>query len=149
MKSITALELQENSWFDLGSLISNGNLIRLQLLDGSSRELVDPKLGRDFLAGTLEDGKTFGVFRKSILRSVEFVNEQERSSKNTEYTRRAIGELLAGRQFPALARIRYLEPQASGQQVRLIGVSRGFLMTDFYGSPAIPIAALGSLELQL
>lgn len=149
MKSITALELQENSWFDLGSLISNGNLIRLQLLDGSSRELVDPKLGRDFLAGTLEDGKTFGVFRKSILRSVEFVNEQERSSKNTEYTRRAIGELLAGRQFPALARIRYLEPQASGQQVRLIGVSRGFLMTDFYGSPAIPIAALGSLELEL
>lgn len=149
MNSITAMELQKSSQIDLGSLTSKCNLIRLRLLDGSSRELVNPKLGRDFLAGTMEDGQALGVFRKSILRSVEFANEMDLSSHLLELTRRAIGELLAGKQFPALARIRYLESQAAEQKVHLLGVIRGFVVTDFYTNPAIPIAALGSLELEL
>ena len=149
MNSITTLELQENPQAYLTSLFSNCNLVKLQLLDGTTRELAYPKLGRDLLAGTLEDGKAFGVFRKSTLRSVEFANQPELSSDRLEYTRRAIGELLSAKQFPALARIAYLESQASKQRVQLLGVTKGFLITNYFGNPAVPIAALGSIELEL
>jgi hypothetical protein len=147
MKSITAMELQETSFPDLGSKIANCNLVRLQLLNGSSREFTNPQLGRDFLAGTLEDGKSLGVFRRSILRSVEFAFEPELASQSLQYTRRAIGELLASQQFPSLAKVGYLETEAPVQKIRLIGVARGFLFTDYYLNPAIPIAALGQIEL--
>ena len=149
MNSITAMELQENSSTDLRSVINNCNLVRLQLLDGGCRELAAPTLGRDFLAGRLEDEKTWGVFRRSILRSVEFETQIGLETKPMEYTRKAIGELLASGQFPALARVGYLEPRSQPQQLRLIGIARGFLFTDYLQNPAIPIAALGSIELRL
>ena len=149
MNSITAMELQENSFRDLRSLINNCNLVRLQLLDGSSRELTSPTLGREFLAGDLEDEKTLGVFRRSLLRSVRFETQIGLTTRALEYTRKAIGELLANGQFPTLAQVSYLEPRTKPQQLRLIGISRGFLFTDFLQNPAIPIAALGSIELKL
>ena len=149
MNSITAMELQENSSTALRSVITNCNLVRLQFLDGSCRELASPTLGRDFLAGNLEDEKTLGVFRRSILRSVEFETHTGLPSRALEYSRKAIGELLASGQFPALARVGYLEPGAQPQQLRLIGVNRGFLFTDYLQNPAIPIAALGSIELRV
>jgi hypothetical protein len=149
MNSITAMELQENPCTDLRSVITNCNMVRLQLLDGSCRELASPTLGRDFLAGGLEDKKTLGVFRRSILRSVEFETQTGVTTRALQYTRRAIGELLASGQFPTLARVSYLEPKAQPQQLRLIGVARGFLFTDYLQNPAIPIAALGSIELKV
>ena len=147
MYSITTMELQENAFRDLHSLITNCNLVRLQLLDGSSRELSAPTLGRDFLAGNLEDEKTLGVFRRSILRSVQFETHIGVSTRTLAYTRKAIGELLASRKFPAVAQVSYLEPRSKLQPLRLIGISRGFVFTDFLQNPAIPIAALGSIEL--
>ena len=149
MNSITTMELQEKAFRDLRSQITNCNLVRLQLLDGSSRELTSPTLGRDFLAGKLEDEKTLGVFRRSILRSVRFETQIGVESKALEYTRKAIGELLVHGQFPALAQVSYLEPKTQHQKLRLIGISRGFLFTDYLQNPAIPIAALGSIELKL
>jgi hypothetical protein len=149
MDSMTAMELQENSFRDLRSLITNCNLVRLQLLDGSSRELTAPTLGRDFLAGNLEDEKTLGVFRRSILRSVRFETQTGVTTRALEYTRKAIGELLVSRQYPALVHVSYLEPRTDHQQLRIVGISRGFLFTDFLQNPAIPIAALGSIELRL
>ena len=149
MDSMTAMELQENSFIDLRTLITNCNLIRLQLLDGSSRELTAPTLGRDFLAGNLEDEKTLGVFRRSILRSVQFETQNSVATGALEYTRKAIGEILVSRQFPALAQVSYLEPRVHLQQLRIVGISRGFLFTDFLQNPAIPIAALGSIELRV
>jgi len=149
MNSITTMELQENSFRDLRSLINNCNLVRLQLLDGSSRELTSPTLGREFLAGDLEDEKTLGVFRRSILRSVQFETQIGSTTRALDYTRKAIGELLANGQFPTLAQVSYLEPRTKPQQLRLIGISRGFLFTDYLQNPAIPIAALGSVELRV
>lgn len=149
MNSITAVELQKNSFRDLRSLITNCNVVRLQLLDGSSRELSTPTLGRDFLAGNLEDEKTLGVFRRSILRSVQFETQVGVVTRTLEYTRKAIGELLASRQFPSLALVSYLEPRTKPQQLRIIGISRGFLFTDYLQNPAIPIAALASIELRV
>ena len=143
------MELQENSFIDLRTLITNCNLIRLQLLDGSSRELTAPTLGRDFLAGNLEDQKTLGVFRRSILRSVQFETHHNVATRALEYSRKTIGELLVSRQFPALAQVSYLEPRDHPQQLRIVGISRGFLFTDFLQNPAIPISALGSIELRV
>lgn len=149
MDSMTAMELQGNSFRDLLTLITSCNLVRLQLLDGSSRELTAPTLGRDFLAGNLEDEKTLGVFRRSILRSVRFETQTGVTTRALEYTRKAIGELLVSRQYPALVHVSYLEPRNDHQQLRIVGISRGFLFTDFLQNPAIPIAALGSIELRL
>lgn len=147
MKSITPMELQEISFSNLSTRIAGCNLVKLQLLNGVCRELSSPKLGRDFLAGELEDGKSFGVFRRSTLRSVEFLDKPELSSHPLQYTRGAIGELLARQRFPTQAKVCYLEPQSPEQSIRLIGVARGFLFTDYYQNPAIPIASLGSIEL--
>jgi hypothetical protein len=147
MKSITTLELQESSFSHLSTKVADCNLVKLQLLNGTCRELSNPKLGRDFLAGELEDGRSFGVFRRSILRSVEFVLQPESCFQRMQYTRGAIGELLARQIFPARAKLGYLEPEPALQSLGLIGVARGFLFTDYYQNPAIPIAALGSIEL--
>ena len=147
MKSITAMELQESSFSYLGSKIANSNLLRLQLLNGSCRELTNPKLGREFLAGTLEDGKSLGVFRRSILRSVEFVLDPELSSLTISYTRGAIGELLSRQHFPTQAKLGYLEPEWIVQKIRLVGVAKGFLFTEYFQNPAVPIASLGLIEL--
>ena len=147
MKSITAMELQESSFSYLGSKIANSNLLRLQLLNGSCRELTNPKLGREFLAGTLEDGKALGVFRRSILRSVEFVLDPELGSQAIAYTRGAIGELLSRQNFPTQAKLGYLEPEWTVQKIRLVGVAKGFLFTEYFQNPAVPIASLGLIEL--
>lgn len=146
MNSITAMELQENP---LKDVISFCNSVRLQLLDGSNRELTAPTLGRDFLAGNLEDEKTLGVFRRSNLRSVQFETRIGLGPRALEYTRKAIGEFLASATFPASAQVSYRELGSQTQNLRLIGVTRGFLFTDCLQSPAIPIAALGSIELKL
>ena len=149
MNSMTTMELQKNANYYLGSLIRDCNLVRLQLLDGSCRTISNPKLGREFLAGQLEDGKALGLFRKSILRSAEFVLDSSLETSRMEYTRKAIGELLSATTFPTLARVRYLEPQANFQLVRFLGTARGFIFTDSQANPAIPIAGLGSLEIEL
>ena len=149
MNSITTMELQEKAFIDLRSQITNCNLVRLQLLDGSHRELTTPTLGRDFLAGRLEDEKTLGVFRRSILRSAQFESQIGLTTRALEYTPKAIGELLSHGQFPTLAQVSYLEPKTQLQKLRLIGISRGFLFTDYLQNPAIPVAALGSIELKL
>ena len=147
MKSITAMELQELPISFLGSKIARCNLVKLQLLNGSCRELANPKLGRDFVAGKLEDGKSLGVFRRSILRSVEFALVSEQGAQVLEYTRRAIGELLTSQLFPTQAKLGYLDQDSPLQKIGLVGVARGFLFTEYYQNPAIPIASLGSIEL--
>lgn len=147
MKSITAMELQESSSSYLGSRTANCNLLRVQLLSGSCRELTNPILGRDFLAGTLEDAQSLGIFKRSILRSVEFIFQPELGSESMQFSRKAIGELLTKQNFPTIAKLSYLEPDRPVQNVPLIGISRGFLFTEYYQNPAIPIASLGSIEM--
>jgi hypothetical protein len=147
VNSITSLELQENPQTDFASVLASCNLLRLHLMDGSSRELTGPKLGREFVSGNLEDGYTLGFFRKESLRAVEFTNAQNQNFGPLSFTRRAIGELLALQPFPALARYSYLGKDAAMQQSRVLGVARGFLLTDSVGNLAIPLAALSVLEL--
>ena len=147
MKSITAMELQESSSLDLGSRVSSCNLVRLQLLSGSCRELTNPKLGREFLAGTFEDGTSLGVFRRGILRSVEFAIDPSLGSELLQFTRRTIGELLASQKFPTEARLGFIDNGQAVQRIRLVGVARGFLFTDYHQNPAIPIASLRMIEL--
>lgn len=147
MRSITTVELQQKSYSFLSLQIANCNLLRLQLLDGNCRELTNPELGRDFVAGTLEDNRSLGIFRQSVLRSMQFASQPDLVSDAIKFTRLGIGELLTNRSFPAQAKIYYLESGKAVQRVGLIGVSRGFLFTDYYQNPAVPIAALGVIEI--
>jgi hypothetical protein len=71
----------------------------------------------------------------------------EQRAQALEYTRRAIGELLTSQLFPTQAKLGYLEHDSPLQKIGLVGVARGFLFTEYYQNPAIPIASLGSIEL--
>ena len=143
--ALTALPASSNS--DLHFLISNSNLLRVQLRDGRFRDLVEPKIGRDFLAGTLEDHQTLGVFRKSLIRNVEFVSTKDLESGVLEYTRKTIGELLTNIRFPTLGRFDYLDHFGGSEQVSVVGVAKDFLFIDTYRNQAIPISSLAAIEL--
>ena len=143
--ALTALSASSNS--DLHFLISNSNLLRVQLRDGSFRDLVEPKIGRDFLAGILEDHQTLGVFRKNLIRNVEFVSTKDLESGVLEYTRKTIGELLTNIRFPTLGRLEYLDPFGSSEQITVLGVAKDFLLIDTYRNQAIPISSLAVIEL--
>ena len=143
--ALTALPASSNS--DLHWLMSNSNLLRVQLRDGSFRDLVEPKIGRDFLAGILEDHQTLGVFRKSLIRNVEFVSTKDLESGVLEYTRKTIGELLTNIRFPTLGRLEYIDPFRSSEQVCVVGVAKDFLFIDTYRNRAIPISSLAAIEL--
>lgn len=144
--ALTALPASSNS--DLHWLMANSNLLRVQLRDGSFRDLVEPRIGRDFLAGILEDHQTLGVFRKSLIRNVEFVSTKDLESGVLEYTRKTIGELLTNIRFPTLGRLAYLDLFGSSEQITVLGVAKDFLFTDTYRNQAIPIASLAAIELR-
>lgn len=124
------------------------NTLRLQLADGSRREITHPSLGRDFVSGRLEDAKSQGFFRRSNLSSVEFLFDESIALPELLFTRKTIGEQLLEIQFPAEVRICYREPSIRPQKVISVGLFRGFLVTDFHHNPAIPLSALSTLEIK-
>lgn len=149
MRTTNNLELQENSGSSSALVlrIKDSNCTRLQLLDGNYRELVNVRIGREFVSGLLEDERTIGYFRKSHLRSIEFVTLAISDLQPVINTRASMGEDMAKHSFPALVRIRYAEAGPEYQSVQALGVARGFLVTDYYLNPVIPLAAIAALEI--
>jgi hypothetical protein len=150
MKSTTNLELQKYSGYGsrLRFLPSTINTVRVQLPDGSTRELHSPVFGRDFISGVLEDSRTRGYFRKSSIRSVEFLTDDQIDLPELSFTRKAIGEQLLELQLPAQFRISYRDGNTRSQKVRVVGLYREFLVSDFYLNPSIPLAALSLIEVE-
>jgi hypothetical protein len=150
MKPRTNLELHKYSGYASGLyfLPSAINYLRVQLQDGSTREITHPKLSRDFVSGILEDSKTKGYFRRSCIRSMEFLNDQNDDLPKLCFTRKALGEQLMEIQFPGRFRVSYREGPATFQKVLVVGIFRGFLVTDSELNTAIPIAALGAIEIE-
>ena len=148
MESIAALELQERLG-KAGQLLFQvrSNLLRVQLANGATRELTEPVLGRDVVAGILEDGITKGFFRYSQVRSIEFMQDLDLVSDCLATTRRTMGELLAKELFPRTLAFAYQADGGNPQRATVTGVYRGLIFTDFANSPAIPIAALALVEL--
>jgi hypothetical protein len=150
MKSITSMELHKYSsyssplYFPAGSI----NALRLQLPDGSSREITHPKLSREFVSGRLEDSKSQGFFRRSHIRSVEFLSDELSKLPELVYTRKTVGEQLLEIQFPIQLKVCYRELANRPQTLIAVGLFRGFLVTDLYQNPAIPLAALSAIEVQ-
>jgi hypothetical protein len=150
MKSITSVELHKISSYSsaLYFLPSAITTLRLQLPDGSSRELTHPRLSRDFVSGRLEDAKSQGYFRRSSLSGVEFHFDELNDLPELSFTRKSVGEQLLEHQFPSSLRICYRESQLQPQKVRAIGIYRGFIVTDSSRNLAIPLSALSSIELE-
>ncbi len=148
MESIAELELQERlgKATQLQSQVRS-NLVRVQLANGATRELTSPVLGRDFVAGMLEDAITKGFFRYGQIRSIEFMQDLDSLSAYLLTTRRTMGELLAKELFPRTIAFAYQADGGKLQRAMATGVYRGLMFTDFINSPAIPIAALALVEL--
>jgi hypothetical protein len=150
MKPITMMELHKYSSYSSPLYFSADsiNTLRLQLPDGCRREITHPKLSRDFVSGLLEDSVSQGFFRRSNLTSVEFHNNDSGQLPPLVFTRKTVGEQLLEIEFPALLRVGYREAAAPSQKVNAIGLFRGFLVTDYYLNPSIPLAALSVIEQQ-
>jgi hypothetical protein len=150
MKPITKMELHKYSSYSSQLYFSADsiNTLRLQLPDGSHREITHPKLSRDFVSGVLEDSVSQGFFRKSQLTSVEFYKDESQDLPQLVFTRKTVGEQLLDIEFPSLLRLGYREAVVPSQKVTAIGLFRGFLVTDYYLNPSIPLAALGVIEQQ-
>ncbi len=148
MKLITNLELQNRSGYssEFDLMFRTANTLRVELLDGTKREVVSPKLGRDYISGALEDEKTFGVFLKRSCKSIEFGFVADPGLKELVFTRNTVGETLTQLEYPAQMRVQYLDDRSRFQNIRTLGIYRGFLVTDYYLNPAIPLAALGAIE---
>ena len=150
MKPITSMELHKYSSYSspLYFLAESITTLRLQLPDGSSREITHPKLSRDFVSGRLEDSKSWGFFRRSHITTVEFLSDELGDLPELTYTRKTVGEQLLEIEFPVQLRVCYRQVVNRPQKVVAVGLFRGFLVTDFYNNPSIPLAALSSIEVE-
>jgi hypothetical protein len=148
MKPITSMELHKYSSYssELYFSADSINTLRLQLSDGSSRQIINPKLSRDFVSGTLDDSKSQGFFRRSHLTGVEFLQDGSQDLPPLVFTRKTIGEQLLEVKFPVPLRVCYREAVATSRKVNAVGVFRSFLVTDLYPNLSIPLAALSFIE---
>lgn len=150
MKTITSMELHKYSSYSsaLYFLARSITTLRLQLPDGSCREITHPELSRDFVSGRLEDSMSRGFFRRSHITTVEFLSDELSDLPELVYTRKTVGEQLLEIEFPAQLRVCYRQEADRPQKVIAVGLFRGFLVTDFPHNPAIPLAALSSIEVE-
>ena len=150
MKPITSMELHKYSSYSspLYFLARSITTLRLQLPNGSSREITHPKLSREFVSGRLEDSRSRGFFRRSQITSVEFLSDELSDLPELVYTRKTVGEQLLEIEFPAQLRVCYRQLADRPQKVIAVGLFRGFLVTDFHHNLAIPLAALSSIDVE-
>lgn len=122
------------------------NQMGLVTAAGTHRELTNPIIGRDFVAGLLEDRKTTGYFRKSTLRQIELLPPND-SSVALCFSRKTLAEQLQLISYPRLATLTYRESKSTSGNFFILGVARGFMISDQIYNPAIPIAALSQVEI--
>jgi hypothetical protein len=150
MKSTTNLELHKYSGYASGLyfLPSEINTLRVQFSDGSTREITHPKLSRDFVSGVMEDSMTMGFFRKSYIRGIEFLFDNQSHLPELSFTRKALGEQLLDVQMPSRFRVSYREGDKANQAIEVVGIYRGFLITDSLLNRAVPLTALKAIEVE-
>ena len=121
--------------------------IQVELTNMPSRQLSHVLLGRSFVFGLLEDNLSWCLIRNSFICSISFSISQSHPSPQVGWTRKTAGELLASFDVPASAYLQFREKPETTLQLVVSGVSRGFLATDSYHHPHIPLAAISYLEL--
>ena len=121
--------------------------IQLELANMPIRQLSHVLLGRSFVFGCLEDNLSWCLIRNSFVRSISFSINQSSSNPQVSWTRKTAGELLASLDLPASAYLQFREQPETTVQLVVSGVSRGFIATDSYRHPHIPLAAISYLEL--
>jgi len=149
MRAIRQVELHKSSTTSasLEPLGPQGNLLRLVDSTGLVREITNPKIGSDFILGTLEDDKTTLLIRKNYLRSVSFAMSLHDFDRALSFSPETMGEQLRQCVYPLLASICYLDQRSQALSCQILGYTRSFLSTDSTSNPLIPIAAIGYLEI--
>jgi hypothetical protein len=122
--------------------------IQIELTNMPSRQLSNVLLGRTFVFGLVEDNSSWCLVRTSFVRSISFLTSQSLSSSKVSWSRKTAGELLASLDLPASAYLQFREKPETTQQLVVEGVSRGFIATDSYRHPHIPLAAMSYLEIE-
>lgn len=150
MNTTNNLELHKYSSYSSGLYFSPWtiNTLRIELPKTSIREITHPRLSRYFVSGILEDQKTKVYLRTSCIVRVEFLHDEEINFPELSFTRKTIGEQLVEVGFPAELKVQYRNSKGSVQRVRVLGLFRGFLVTDSQLSTAIPLAALSIIEIE-
>jgi hypothetical protein len=149
MRAIRQVKLHKSSTTpaSLEPLGPEGNLLRLVDSTGLVREITNPKIGSDFILGTLEDNKTLLLIRKNYLRSVSFAFSPEDFNRAVSLSPETMGEQLRQLSYPLLANLYYLDQKSGRLACQLLGYARSFLSTDSASNQLVPIAAIGYLEI--
>lgn len=119
------------------------------LIDGSVRELTNLRLGRNFVAATLEDGVSKVFVANQALLWLRGSNQFETQAPGLPRTNKSATELISMETLPATGKFWYLQDPVTSYTRTIFYSSRGLLVTDVSGESLILIAALGLLELSL
>jgi len=111
---------------------------------GASFSLDHPMLGRDFVAGYLNDGTFFQLIRKEAVSEIQLSNSSLREALT--WTRLSAAELIAKSPLPAEAYI-HLIKDLKPRKVFIEAVDRGFLIVRSTTRLAIPVATIAEIIL--
>lgn len=121
------------------------NLLRVQPLSQPELELTKPLFGRDFVAGYSEGSSHWSLLKRDAIQSLEFCSRSDAPEVKMVWSRRAIGETLAGFDFPAECSISFYDSKIGNLRIFVEGVFRGFLITNQQRPLAIPISSISSI----
>ena len=121
--------------------------IQVELVELPIRELSRVRLGRTFIFGLLEDNSSWCLIRMSSVRSLVFLENPSESEPQVCWSRKTPGELLSSLELPASGKIQFRDQSSPMRQIDVLGVSRGFIVSDSHRKPHIPLAAISYLEL--
>lgn len=146
-QSIAKLHSSSASPSTFQQQLSLANMVRIQLINHIERDLVLPVIGNDFVFGILEDNFSKGLIRNQALVGLRFFSSGE--SATISWSKGTFAQQLASQDFPFDAQMSYLAKPGEAQAVRVLGSARGFLITDSQLAPAIPLSAIGFLEIPI
>lgn len=149
MRASRGIELHESSTGSgiLEPLGPQGNLLRLIDSTGLVREITNPKIGSDFILGTLEDDKTLLLIRKNYLRAISSPSYLKDPYQDLSFSPETFGEQLRTLSYPLIANIHYLDQRSEKLSCQILGYSRTFLTTDSTSNHLIPVASISYLEI--
>lgn len=146
MTSITYLELQKRFSANPKVDADRPTIYLAKLVNGTTRELTDLTLGRNYVSATLENGSSKVFIMHQGLLSLAPASNQ--CTSQIGRTHKTIGEMLFQVQFPFTAQYWYQANPAEIFRDRVQATLRGFMVLERQAT-LIPLAPLGYLELEL
>jgi hypothetical protein len=121
--------------------------LKLDLVEGITRELTMVRIGRIFVFGLAEDQLSWCLIRLSSVIALRFQDQSTPFASSVAWTRKAAGELISLLDLPAPATIGFREQPLKKVDVVLVGATRSIIATDSPLMPFVPLQAISYLQI--